>query len=240
MGRNQSHTEGESDAESLSTSDTLSRSQSLSRSAVHNEHSAESHSESENTQAGKSRTVGSNRSRAVGTQEGHSVNRSLSASRQDSRSRSNGSNRGLSLGETESEVPFLRPKEYQELAKRTFWTKDELLYMATAAIKNQDRAQAFIRIGSEPPVRTDIDYVTPTPYHPRRSPPRDAAFRQAVFRANPDFYAPADEARKLSEERQRRIFGEPIRFDERLSLSRGALIDGEMAGEQSPEDPFEA
>jgi hypothetical protein len=110
--------------------------------------------------------------------------------------------------------------------------------MEMAVMKNQATGEAFIRIGSNAPVRVQIEHVKAAPYSRHLTPKKIDAFRQKVFEKNSRYYTPLLEVRLEHEERQRRIFGEPLRYDERPLLSEGA-IDIEVSHiEEDTQDPF--
>ena len=110
--------------------------------------------------------------------------------------------------------------------------------MQTAAIKNQDTGEAFLKIGSNAPIRVKVEHVKSAPYSPRLTPKRIDAFRAKVFEKNSRYYTPVLEARQEYEDRQRRIFGEPLRFDENPLLSEGVIdIEGRHV-EDDEKDPF--
>jgi len=199
---------------------------------------SESHSEAKSEQHGRSQSLSKSRSEAVGNQESQAESHSQTKTTGASQSKTKGISSSTTAGESVSEVPFLRPEEYQELSKREFWTKDELHYMEMAAMKNQATGEAFIKVSANPPVKTKIDYVKPTYYSPRLSPKRIDAFREKVFLANQDCYTPVLEARREYEERQRRVFGEPLRFDEKPLIRHDSEVIDIKAEENIVQDPF--
>jgi hypothetical protein len=87
-------------------------------------------------------------------------------------------------------VPFLRPEEYRELSSRTFWSKDELLFLFMAALKNQAVGCAVLKLGTNPPTPMHISYVTPLRYSRYTSPLLLEAFCRQALLFNGDCYAP--------------------------------------------------
>lgn len=112
-----------------------------------------------------------------------------------------------------SYVPFLRPEEVEELASVNFWTKDELMFMKQGELKNQETAQAFVKIGAAEPVACQIDDVRDVYYSERTSEKKLERFRQRMIAAHPEYFSSFDEAREECTQRQVEFFGEPIRFD---------------------------
>jgi hypothetical protein len=110
--------------------------------------------------------------------------------------------------------------------------------MEMAAMKNQATGEAFIRVGSNAPVRVKVEHVKAAPYSRHLTPKRIDAFRQKVFEKNSRYYTPLGQVRLEYEERQRRIFGCPLRFDERPLLSEGAIDIEARRIEEDEQDPF--
>ncbi len=234
----QSHSVGVTEGMSGSKSIGRSRAETRTENQSYTDSFSESETRTESTQHGVSKSTGTSASRAESQQESRSRSSGRTTTEGKSRGTTHGSNEGWSAGETESVVPFLRPEEYTELSNRTFWTKDELHYMAAAAIKNQDTGEAFVKIGGNEPVRVKVEHVKDAPYSPRLTPRRIDAFRRRVFEKNSRYYTPVQEARREYEERQRVIFGEPLRFDERPLLTEG-VVDIEAQGSDDDQSPFE-
>lgn len=153
-----------------------------------------------------------------GTSEQNSAGRSESRQSSEgwgsSESQGRGGSESKSASRGESQVWVAVPEEYQELSSQTFWTKDELHYMEMAALKNQGVAQAFIKVGSNAPVRTQIDFVETIPFVPGLSPKKIDQFNQRSFEKHPEYCTPIADARSISEQRQIEMFGEPLRFDD--------------------------
>lgn len=234
----QSHSQGLTEGTSGSQGTGRSHSEMRTDTESHTEGRGESHSRTESHQHGTSETKGKSKSHAESTQESHGTSTSASETRGTAQGTTRGTSESQSEGETETVVPFMRPEEYTEMTSRTFWTKEELHYMEMAAIKNQDTGEAFIRIGSSAPVRVKIEYVKAAPYSRYLTPKQIDAFRQKVFEKNSRYYTPLLEVRLEYEERQRRIFGEPLRFDERPMLSEGAIDIEARHIEEDEQDPF--
>jgi hypothetical protein len=238
LSEQQSHSQGLT--EGTSGSRAIGRSQADTRtdSEAHTEGYGESETRTESRQRGTNETRGESTSRAESTQESHGTSRSASETRGTARSTAHGTSENRSEGESETVVPFLRPEEYTELTGRTFWTKEELHYMEMAAMKNQATGEAFIRVGSNAPVRVKVEHVKAAPYSRHLTPKRIDAFRQKVFEKNSRYYTPLGQVRLEYEERQRRIFGCPLRFDERPLLSEGAIDIEARRIEEDEQDPF--
>jgi len=234
----QSHSEGVTEGMSGSQAIGRSSSETSTDSEAHTEGYGESETRTESHQRGTSQTWGESSSRAESTQESHGTSRSASEMRGTARGTTHGTSESETRGESETIVPFLRPEAYTELTSRTFWSKDELHYMEMAAMKNQATGEAFIRVGSNAPVRVKVEHVKAAPYSRHLTPKRIDAFRQKVFEKNSRYYTPLLEVRLEYEERQRRIFGEPLRFDERPLLSEGAIDIEARRIEEDEQDPF--
>jgi hypothetical protein len=104
---------------------------------------------------------------------------------------SQGTSENVSESETVTLQPHTRHEEQKEIASTEFWSKDELLYLAVGALKNQKTGQATVKIGSNPPLPTIIDRVEEVFYHPEESPKMIEAFKTRVFAAHPESYFPA-------------------------------------------------
>ena len=232
QGWNRSEAKSWSDTESRSTSTGRTHSENKSTSRSHTDNFSESQSQSTSHSRSTSHSDTENWSAAEGTNRSDTRSESRSESQSRSETQSRGSSHTESTGESESVVPFLNPQEYTELTSRTFWTKDELHYMELAKMKNQGTGQAFIKIGEKAPIETNIEHVKPVPYNPRFSPKRIDAFRDAVFEKNGQFYTPMLEARQEYEQRQRIVFGEPLRFDEKPLLYGGDVVEVREEGEE--------
>lgn len=232
--RSQGTTEGTSGSQATGRSHSETRTDTES----HTEGRGESETRTESRQYGTSETKGKSASRAESAQESHGTSTAMTETRAAARGTTHGTSESRSEGETETVVPFMRPEEYTELTGRTFWTKEELHYMEMAAMKNQATGEAFIRIGSSAPVRVQIEHVQSAPYSRHLTPKRIDAFRQKVFEKNSRYYTPLLEVRLEYEERQRRIFGEPLRFDEQPLLSEGAIDIEARHIEEDKESPF--
>lgn len=232
QGGSSNDTYGSSDTQSQSKTAGRNESWSESESKTHTDSFSESFSESESIQRGTSHNRSKNNSQAISENETHSENKSTSESwnegtsqgesftENESHSKSTGSShsvtegrtQGRTLGESEALVPFLRPEEYQELSSRTFWTKEELHYMGMADIKNQDTGQAFIKVGSSAPIRTQIDFVKSTYFSSVNSLKRINEFREKVFLKNESYYTPLPDVQMEFVRRQVKFFGEPLNY----------------------------
>lgn len=258
---NESHSQGQSYGEQEGRSKGSSRSQSGSHSkgrnasqsrgtsTSRNETESESETNSHSFQRGMSGNETVSQSRADSRQESQSESQSRSSTRSQSTGKTRGTNESRTIGETRSEQTVFVPYEVEELTSRTFWTKDELHYMEAATMKNQSTGQAFIKVAHNRPVQIQVEYVKSAPYSPRLTPKRIEAFKQKVFEKNAEFYTPTAEVRREAMERQRAIFGEPLRFDEAPLLPRGDVapeaieIEGRVLSHEErrsrdEQDPF--
>jgi len=174
----------------------------------------------------------------AGTNRSSSSSSSYGTTSSRSKSRSSGRSWGRSKGEGVSESWVSVPEEYQELSSRTFWTKDELHYMEAAAIKNQDVAEMFLKIGSKPPQQVKVKYVQPVHYHPKISPRKIDKFRHKCFAAHPHIYTPVDQLVQNRNERQIKAFGEVLKLDSGMSLNRGPTSDIEPPEPIDDSNPF--
>lgn len=232
---NESHSDGGMRSSARSHTDSFSQSESDSSSLGGSRATTTTETESETQSLTKttseSKSESASQTKSWSSSEGHNESRSQGSSTAVSQGSSQSQTQGTTNTESESHsqstVPFLRPEEYQELSSRNFWSKDELLYMELAALKNQKVGQAFIKIGGKTPVRTNIDFVASVPFNPRFSPLRIAQFQAEVVTKNQDSYTPLESVRREYELRQAEFFGEPLRFDEKPLLLEVEVVDEE-------------
>lgn len=228
----QSRSETSSHALSSGLSKTQTLGQSLSRSLGFGGSQGESVTDQESSSKGLSRSYSesSNKGWSKSYSKGITLSESLSESssesqgsttttgKSQSRGESSGTTQGSSQSSTQGEsvatVPFLRPEEVQELASVNFWTKDELLHMKQGEIKNQDVAQAFVKVGPAAPVACQVDFVDSVSFHPKLGPKKLEKFRARMIAAHPEYFQTVDDARKECRDRQIRVFDEPINFDD--------------------------
>ncbi len=237
--KNQSDTKGtsHSDAQGQFQSSSQGSSHTTSQSQAVGEHQSQSstHSTSQSYTEGSAHTESQSTTRShghtTGTSHSEAKTQGTSQTQGTSHSTSHGTMQSQSTGEGESTVPFLRPEEYTELTSRTFWSKEELSYMAMAAIKNQGVAEAYIKIGNAAPKRTRIETVRSIAYSPRFSPQRIARFEEQVFLQHASAYISAEQAQQLSQARQVAWFGEPLRFDESSLAPKPPLLDAPSGGD---------
>lgn len=206
-----SHTDGYGGGESWGTTESDTKAKNRAHSDSHSDTFSESESASESEQHGTNEAHSKTRSRAMSEQKSETLNQSQSHTKGDSHGTTRGTNQSKTKGTSESVVPFHRVEEFLELTKREFWTKDDLHYMSTSEIKNQDTGQAFIKIGAKPPIKTKIDYVRPTYYNARTSPKRIDDFRMKVFEHHAQFYTPLEQTRREFEARQQAALGDPLK-----------------------------
>jgi hypothetical protein len=213
--------------ESIGLGRSQGRTQSVGLTRGRNASEQGSHSEglSESYTRGETRGYNEGYSKSISASEGtsesvtHTQSESTTLGTSNSRASTDGTTTGRSesstKGESVSYVPFLRPEEVEELASVTFWTKEELLHMKQGELKNQDTAQAFVKIGAGAPVSCQIDRVESVYFHPKSTPMKLERFRAKMIAAHPEYYITRDEARDECRERQIRLLGEEIRFDAR-------------------------
>lgn len=227
QGTNRSTSQSVSMGESTGLGRSQGRTQSVGLTRGRNASEQGSHSEglSESYTRGETRGYSEGYSKSISASEGtsESVTHTQSESTTLGTSSSHASTEGTTTGRSESStkgesvsyVPFLRPEEVEELASVTFWTKEELLHMKQGELKNQDTAQAFVKIGAGAPVSCQIDRVESVYFHPKSTPMKLERFRAKMIAAHPEYYITRDEAREECRERQIRLLGEEIRFDAR-------------------------
>jgi hypothetical protein len=147
----------------------LSRGQSQGEQKSHSEGLSESYSrgKTQGYSEGSSKSISASqgRSESITRGENESSTQGLSSSQAHTQGRSSGTTQSTSHGESVSSVPFLRPEEVQELASVNFWTKEELMHMKQGELKNQETAQAFVKIGSAAPVACQVDRVESVYFH---------------------------------------------------------------------------
>ncbi len=234
-------TDGESD--SVSESEHVSRSASRSRTMTDSEGRSETHGRSQSRAESHTDSVShattTSRSQTLGSSRTETTGASVSASTSAGTARTNTANRSRSQGRSETVVPFLRPVEYRELTSRTYWTLPELHYMTVAALKNQPVGHAFVKTKGTRPVATRVRYVPPVRFHPTLTPKRLAAFRARVIAAHPQYYLPADEARRRQYERQMAVFGVSLLTEEpptaETETAMAVAIDTNHDDADSPE-----
>lgn len=228
QGKNHSVTHGLSHTVHHSQSQTLT--QGTSGSVTEGENRTENTSESEGRavqngtsrvrstmkQSGKSTAAGVHTSESESQQTGQGSSHSVTRSQSLALAQTSSSQRGETQSLTVNEQTRYKPVPFMETASVNFWSRQELEYLALAAMKVQDTAHAFVKIGNDRVYAVRIDEVKSTPYDKRRTPLRIAQFRQRVIDKNADLYTPVGEIQREIEERQRQVFGSPIRFGARL------------------------
>lgn len=201
QGEQHSTTEGENESES----------QSFTKGQNHSHGSNENRGSSLQLSQSWQKTLNDSHSHAE--QKSHTESRSFSEGLSKQESQTSGQTKGNTQGESITKQRVLTPQEYQELSSRSFFSLEDIKFMAMAAIKNQDTGQAFVKIGNNAPIRTVIDFVKGVAY---ARPYKIKEFKERVFAAN-DFYSTPAEVRQAYEARHRRVFGEnrdPLNFDE--------------------------
>lgn len=227
QGTNRSSSQSVSMGESIGLGRSQGQTQSIGITQGKNSSEQESHSEglSESYTRGETRGYSEGYSKSISASEStsesvtHTQSESTTLGTSNSHASTDGTTTGRSesstKGESVSYVPFLRPEEVEELASVTFWTKEELLHMKQGELKNQDTAQAFVKIGAAAPVACQIDRVESIYFHPKTSPMKLERFRARMIAAHPEYFIPRSEAREECRKRQIRLLGEEIRFDAR-------------------------
>jgi len=207
-GLTDSTTEGTSHSDSVSENTGFSTGSNDSKGRTDSIGVSDAKSSSESNASSKSKN--DSKSNSATHTDNHSISDNKSTTTNDGIGHSSSNSEGFSV----SEVPFLRPEEVDELVSVNFWSKDELMYMATGELKNQEVAHAFIKIDSQKPVQCKIDYVKPVVYNQRFSPQKIEDFRQKVIENHPHYYLSREDAKSSYQKRQQALFGEPLRFDE--------------------------
>lgn len=237
QGRSQTRSHSVSQGESIGLGRSQGRSQSLGLARGENSSEQRSQSEglSESYSRGETRGYSEGFSKSISASEGSSESitqtesQSSTLASSTSKAFTEGSQTGRSesstKGESVSYVPFLRPEELEELASVSFWTKEELLHMKQGELKNQETAQAFVKIGAGAPLACQVDRVEAVYFHPKSTPMKLERFRAKMIAAHPEYYVTRSQAREECRERQLRLLGEEIRFDVR-AYQDDVLIDG--------------
>ena len=112
--------------------------------------------------------------------------------------------------EAESEVPMLMPILGQELSSVTFYSPEELKYMAAWQLKAQPQACAVIKRLEDEPQLVKIQNVPDWPFDENKV--RAALEKSRV--ANPDYYLPMSETKKSIEARQQSLQSQGEKEDE--------------------------
>jgi len=120
-------------------------------------------------------------------QRGESATNGTGFSESETESASRGINLSVGHGGSISQVPYDRKEEYQELSSRTFWSLQELQYLTLAALKNQDVAEVFVKLGGQDPYRVQVPHVKEVK-RTTDSPRLEASFRKTVIDSHPDWY----------------------------------------------------
>lgn len=168
-------------------------------------------SSSNNHSKGESYTDSSTESSSEGVTKG--TNSSLGKTEGESSSTQFSRTKGWS----KTTSPFMNQIEVQELASRTYFSINELLYMKQGELKTQGLAEAVVQIENNPPILTKIDFVESVQYSHRLSPDKITRFQNAVIENNPALYTQTEDARRNYQTRQENIFGEKLNFDELCS-----------------------
>jgi hypothetical protein len=151
-------------------------------------------------QIGKNLQISSSEQKGVSFQKSHTdgvtVTQNQSTTTSDSETHSislaegnsKGGSTGYSVGYTESITPFLAPEEYKEVTSRTFWTIDELQYIFTSAMKNQQTGECFIKTVGSPPMQVKVENVPAIEYDPFISPVLLDNTRDLAFYSNKEYF----------------------------------------------------
>ena len=103
--------------------------------------------------------------------------------------------------EAESESPMLMPILDKELSSVTYYSPEELKYMAAQELKSQPLACAVVKRLEEEPQSAKIQHVPDWPYDENKVKAVHASSRQA----NPNYYLSMDETRAHIESRQQKL-----------------------------------
>lgn len=179
----------------------------------------ESHTDSRTVTDSESLTKSQSETDSINVQQGQSV----------------GGSTGYNMGYSESITPFLSPEEYQELMSRTFWSLEELKYLATAIIKNQQTGFCFIKTPGNAPVQIKVEHVETIEYDEDESPILIDDVRNIAFLFNQRYFKSAREARREYEQRQFANLKMVIAFD-----GKPPVMDAEKIVEVTTEEvnPF--
>lgn len=209
-GESYSNTEnkGTSNRYSDQSMSAIGSSQTSNNAIARGHNSSSSYQEGSSHSRGYSHTDGFSSSQGVTETEGTSSTEGSSKSEGGASSRST----GRSVSTSTDFAPF---SEEQELSSREFWSRDDLMYMKMAEMKNQGVAEAFIKTGSEAPFRCVVQDVRPVHYSERYSPEKIEQFRQKVV-SKQTCYTPLQDAREEYRNRQTILFGQPLEFDDDL------------------------
>lgn len=195
-----SQSESQGQSESSGWAKTEGRSRTSSRSeqtgASRGTGTTRSRQVSQGTQQSESQQQGSSQGRSESSQsswsqqESHGTSESRSTSTAEQRSQSHGTSESTSRSEGRSEVPFLRPVEYQEQTSETFWSHTELMHMAAGLLKTMGVGEAVLQRRGQRPVHLKITYVPPVPHMGKASAVLLRRLYRRVFRAHAHWYAP--------------------------------------------------
>lgn len=192
--------------------------------------SGRSSSTSESRQTSQSHGTTQSRSRAVtdGTSEGEGyaqgITQGTSTQRGQAESegeaqtvgQADGTSQSVSKGYSEGYVPFLEPHEVEEVASQQFWSREDLMYMKKAQMKNLPVAQAFVKIETLPPVHCQVAHMPDTGYSQRLVDDMSKRLQRKIRTKNPKLYMGLAQAQDNIAERQVKKFGEVIRFYDTL------------------------
>lgn len=217
----------ESQSKSRGTGSNSSQSESQQRSNSHSTNRTSSHgvtdgiNESEGLSLGKSR--GTNTSSSKAHSDGTASTRGTS----------DGKSQSVSRGYSEGYTPFLEPHEVVEEVSRQFWTREDLMYMKKAQMKNLPVAQAFVKIESNAPIHCQIANMPESRFSQRLSDDLIKRLQKKIVVKNPNTYLSLEQAQDNITERQFDKFQDVIRFYDTLRTERG---NGDQTEDMNDDD----
>jgi len=134
-----------------------------------------------------------------GRSKSHANNKNETNGANYSKGSSEQSSNSFAEGETRTLQPHTKHEERREISSTTFWSKDELMFLAMGEIKNQPVGVATIKIGSNRPVQVKISEVEEIFWDDEESPKMVEAFKAEVFKKHTQFYFPLEEESEVEE-----------------------------------------
>jgi hypothetical protein len=162
-------------------------------------------------QAGMSRNTGETQTATASQTRTQTVTYGQTETASQTDSHGQGRSESATEGESESRVPFLSPKEFQE-ERAILWSLPEIDRIHIGEMKEQPVGVTTAKIGSAPPVRIKVDELPPLPYRDEETDRAVQGLHDRVAALCPEFYATPEEVVREIESRQMKIFGEVIRL----------------------------
>lgn len=226
---------GKSSADGVSETQTRGTSSSQAKSCQETDTHTDSQSRSQGTTTGNSQSEGSSFTETEGLSSTQS--QSQSKGRSVGVTEGEGSSNSTTTGYSEGYVPFLEPQEVEEVASVQFWTRDDMMYMAKAAMKNLATAQAVVKVESNPPMHCQVLNVPEPPYSRVLQDDMRQDFQEEIYSENPELYLPLIEAKKKIAARQTELFQDTLKFmDTLLPDEDQQKIEDEVSGKNAVVD----